>query len=265
MNRLLRRILKAVGVLALMAPLLAQQSAISEPPVVLYGTIDGGVSTPTAMEWILSGNSETATISEFQTITVDSQTFYIVKIPFESRTVVGQPALTPTANTLELTQADTSYTRSVTVDGESVTLPSGTESFTYGFPSQGLIERIDIQIGPETYEQWSLRIFGSVVDPKGDEDKDGRTNGEEFLDGTDPQDGSSLSLLTAFTPLPGGGFSLTFNTLEGRTYTIRRSTNLENWQIVFEDIPGTGEPITRTDNPGAGAKIFYRIEASESP
>ncbi|MCB1093443.1 MAG: hypothetical protein KDL87_18035, partial [Verrucomicrobiae bacterium] len=96
----------------------AQPAAIPEPPVVFYGTLDGGTGTTTTMEWTVSGNSESATVSTFQTVTVDSQTFYIVQIPFESRTVVGGPALTPTANTLELTQADTSYTRSVTVDGE---------------------------------------------------------------------------------------------------------------------------------------------------
>ena len=79
------------------------------------------------------------------------------------------------------------------------------------------------------------------------------------------QDASSLTFLTAFAPLPSGGFSITFDNLNGRSYTIRRSTNLQNWQIIASNLAGTGNPITRNGNPGSCPKFFYRIEVSQGP
>ena len=63
--------------------------------------------------------------------------------------------------------------------------------------------------------------------------------------------------------LPAGGFSLTFDTVEGRLYHIRRSTDLENWQTIDDDVPGTGAPINHQDNPGIGPKFFDQIEVKE--
>lgn len=214
------------------------------------------------MSWSLSGNSESITAANTTVVTINTDVFYISRIPFETRQIVGGPALTATPDTLELTQADTSYTRGAVVDGKLAVLPAGKETFEYGAFSQGLIERIDLVIG-ETYAEWSTRIFGSVVDGSADADGDGKTTYEEFLAGTDPQDPSSSTFLTGFAPLPAGGFSLTFATVPGHLYDIHRSTDLETWQPVIENIPGTGNPITHPDNPGTGPKFFYRIIARE--
>lgn len=252
---------------ALMTPLSAQP-AIPEPPVIFYGQVSPASPAPdlAAVSFTLTGNSETlTTATPARVVTIEGATWFIVSIPFESRTVSGGPALTATPNTLALTAANTTYTVSAKVGTTTSTLPTGKTTLNYGAPTQGFIDRIDLTLGGETYEQWSLRIFGSLVSQTADADGDGRSNYEEYLAGTDPKNANSCLTVKTFAPLPGGGFTLTWDTITGKTYRIERSPTLSTgqWTILQSGVPGDGTIKSFTDsNPGANPKLFYRIVVS---
>lgn len=168
----------------------------------------------------------------------------------------------PTPNTLALPAADTTYTVTAKVGATNATLPIGKTTLIYSAQSQGLIARIDLSLGGETYEQWSQRIFGSLVSQTDDADGDDRTNYEEYLAGTDPKNANSRLTVKTFTPLPGGGFSLTWDTQSDRTYRVERSTSLASnqWTTLQDNIQGDGTVKTFTDSqPGTSPHLFYRI------
>lgn len=243
--------------------------AILEPPPVFYGTITQSPTNtkvnPTTVEWQIETTGDSSTITATQVVTVDGTTYYISQIPFETRKLADNTALTTTPNTLEQTSSDSTYSRSAKVDGKTAVLPAGKGTFTYGTPSIGLIERIDLVVG-ETYAEWALRIFGDANTPRDEDlDNDGDDNEAEYLAGTDPKSGTTKSGGT-LAPLPGGGLSITFPTATGKHYKIQRSTNLEqsSWTDVGTEIIGTGEPITyNITNPPPDKRLFYRIVASE--
>lgn len=239
--------------------------AIPEPPVVIYGQVTP--SSPALdlanVTFTLTGNSETLTTPQpVQIVTVESQSYYILKIPFETRTIIGGPALTATPNTLALPAADTTYTVTAKIGTTTATLPTGKTTLLYSAQRQGIIDRIDLTLGGETYAQWSQRIFGSLVSQTGDADGDGRTNYEEYLAGTDPKNATSRLTIKTFSPLPGGGMSITWETITGKTYRIERSSSLSpnQWTSLQDNIQGDGTTKSFSDaNPGNAPRLFYRV------
>jgi len=129
-----------------------------------------------------------------------------------------------------------------------------------------LREWIDEKLpGNQTYDQWRLEKFGSLVssdgDPGGDPDKDGLANRYEFLTNTDPNSGGSL-----WNPgLTVNGASVTFQNLENRRIWVESSTNLLNWSLW--NVPGNdGMPVSGPNRsfirePGDANRFFkFRIE-----
>ena len=49
------------------------------------------------------------------------------------------------------------------VGAENAMLTTGKDSLVYGVKTQGVIDRIGLNLGGETFAQWSQRIFGSLV------------------------------------------------------------------------------------------------------
>ncbi len=255
--------------LAFFAAAATLHAGIPEPDVIFYGKAtqapSGAPVVPTSVEWTVTGNNQTAVLANTTVVTVNSETFYVSRIPFETRKLADNTPLTATADTLELTAANTAYSRLAKVNGFVATVPASQANFAYGAATQGLIERIDLAVGPltETYEQWSQRIFGAVLDPNGDADGDGSTNYQEYLAGTDPRTQDSRLKIASFAPEPGGGaYTITWPTTEGRTYRVERSTNLTpgSWTILQDHIPGTGTAATHTDPNITGfTRLFYRI------
>lgn len=243
-------------------------SALPQPDAVLYGSITqspgAAVVTPATVTWSIQGNHESITAANTTIVTINTEIFYISRVPFETRQIVGGPALPATANVLELTQADTTYTRSVTVDGKAAVLPAGKETFTYGAFSQGLIERIDLVVG-ESFEEWSERVFGEVVGREDDADGDGRTNRDEWLQGTDAQDAASRSIVRGLAASPGGGFTIMWDSELLRTYRVEKSATLDqpDWQPVGEPIAGTGNALQFVHPPSGEKRLFFRIVVSE--
>jgi hypothetical protein len=278
MAKIIRRefatvIISGCFALGFFAAFAANPTALPQPVAVLYGAVVRGPTKetviPTTAYWTISGNNESITAQDTTVVTIGSEVFYLTRIPFETRQIAGGPTFPATPDVLELTQTNTTYTRSAVVETGSVprpaTLPSGKETFIYGAARQGLIERLDLVLA-ETFVEWSKRVFGGPVDPAADADGDGRTNYDEFLQGTDPLSGNSLSILRSFAPAAGGGFTITWDSVVGRTYTVEWSEGLDapEWQRVEPPMAGTGAPLSYTHPAGGGPRQFFRIAVAEA-
>ena len=214
---------------------------------------------PAGVTWSLSGNAETLAVSQTTVVSVNGETFYLTRIPFETRQLADHTPLPATANTLSLPAAATPYTRSATVDGRPAILPAGTGSFSYGAATEGLIERLDLVIG-ETFAEWSQRLFGTPVSQTADADGDGRTNYQEYVAGTDPKNPASAFRAT-ITPAGVGGLTITWQSVAGKHYTVERSLNMQAWTTVASDVIASASQTTFADMafPVGQQRVFYRI------
>jgi hypothetical protein len=109
--------------------------------------------------------------------------------------------------------------------------------------------------------------FTIIVDgggnPDTDTDGDGWTDEQEIFLGTDPHDPQdcfvvSVSSTAAFNP-PGGEFQyqLRWNSVNGRTYTIESSNDLDTW-IQAAVVNGDGTEKTHSVNSGQ-TQGFFRL------
>lgn len=92
----------------------------------------------------------------------------------------------------------------------------------------------------------------------GDEDGDGMTNAAEVAAGTNPLDPSSIFRITSMTPVQGG-FSITWDAIPGRTYTVERSSSLapNSWTQLVSGLTSGNY----TDSTAGTGNKFYRVRA----
>jgi len=104
-----------------------------------------------------------------------------------------------------------------------------------------------------------------VLDPAGDEDADGQTNGFELVSGNsplDPEERLDLCVVSA----NGAVVTLSCSTVPGRNYTLQSTTNLLSGPWVNEDEPtnvnqtASGSTLNFTDGNASGARKFYRMK-----
>jgi hypothetical protein len=57
----------------------------------------------------------------------------------------------------------------------------------------------------------------------------------------------------------GGGVMMNFSTLAGHTYQIQWSTNLNTWNTLLDNVPGTGADVEATDPLQVIGQRFYRV------
>ena len=73
----------------------------------------------------------------------------------------------------------------------------------------------------------------------------------------------STSVSPVVSPVAGNSFEIQFDTVSGRTYQVKYTTDFSAWQ----DLPGgqragTGQRETVSDPVGDAVRRFYRVEVS---
>lgn len=96
-----------------------------------------------------------------------------------------------------------------------------------------------------------------------DPDSDGALTWQEYRAGTDPRDSNSVFVVRSVAQTGiYGEYQVTFSSATNRQYRVWASTDLVNWQLVQDLIPGTGADVIVTDPRilPPTAEMFYRVE-----
>lgn len=121
------------------------------------------------------------------------------------------------------------------------------------FAAQGIVLYMD-------YETWRDRHFpaGGNDGEDDDPDSDGRTNRQEYDEGTDPNNGNDF--FKAKLSFDNDWKTISFDTSSNRFYSVDWSTNLVAgaWLSLHENTPGTGMDISLLDS-NSHPNAFYLI------
>ncbi|MGH8046481.1 MAG: alpha-amylase family glycosyl hydrolase [Chthoniobacterales bacterium] len=147
-------------------------------------------------------------------------------------------------------------------DGPVTSFETSTTNYTVtGIPSGATATATVVTLNPNNTTIASSPTASSPqtfsLTSTGDNDGDGMSNAAEITAGTSPLDPTSLFKITSIAPAPGGGMTITWDAVPGKTYTVEASTNLSanNWTTLATGLT-TG---TYTDhNPDPGSE-FYRV------
>jgi hypothetical protein len=86
--------------------------------------------------------------------------------------------------------------------------------------------------------------YGTGLDPTADNDGDGRTNSEEYVDGTDPFDPASKRPETSVEKASGGQLRFTWPSVIGKSYRLEVSFDSgTTWNALGAPVVGTGEMV----------------------
>lgn len=110
---------------------------------------------------------------------------------------------------------------------------------------------------PNVYESEN-GLDPGVNDALADLDSDGLTNYQEFIAGTKPNNVDSVLRVTKIN-LAGGGARLTWNSVQGKTYTVYAANLVNGPYTPVQTVTAAGNGETFTDIPAAQARQFYRI------
>ena len=133
---------------------------------------------------------------------------------------------------------------------------------------------------PDTWEAWQLYQAGlypdengnwdlSLLDKDGDFDKDGQSNGLEYIAGTFAGDATETFVLTIKEKLPQS-VRFEFYGITGKVYTIESSLDMKTWTRVPFSVgaPGAGSSAHQASDvgivsaftaPRATTSEFYRL------
>lgn len=236
----------------------ARAGGIPEPGMVFFGTVSnsiGDIVVPLEVRWQIAGR-DNAEIVRARIVSINGKNWYVALIPFETRSVAGLPAFSRTPGTFALTQSATTYTRSATVNGVdvSIVLPQ-TGTFTFSPADCGTIQRVDL-------------VMDSSGDSSKDTDADGAPDWAEFVANTNPNDPKSIfTASTDLQPTPDGGLLIKWSSVVGKTYSIHRTTNLNQGFIALSTgLSATAPQNLYFDSTATNAgPYFYRIQVNPSP
>ncbi len=231
---------------------------IPEPGLLVYGQIlDRDTRTPVAVTSVVlqaQGGGDSVSLPA-TLIGINGQTFYLVRLPFETRSAGGQ-TFDATANTLGLATVSRTYSRAATCDGQAATFSDPSKAqFNFGLTDRGRVERAD------------LLVVGKPPVDRHDSDGDGVPDAVERAYGTNPLDASDYPLwLSSDLELTGAGLVIKWASKAGKSYTVSRATALAEPAASFEDrpdgvaIPSEGNQTTYLDKDAFGpGPYFYRI------
>jgi hypothetical protein len=262
-------------VLCAMPGLSQSLPGIPEPGLTLYGdvrNVTGGGNirwTVGTMRWTVTPAGGTPITVETQLRNINDQFSYVLRIPYE--TVLPGFVLSP--NTLELTQTTNTYNRSTTVETVAATIVApATSQFTFSAQQRGRLERVDLRVslavsdrdGDGIPDAWETAFGLNPDDPndaKSDTDHDGLTAYAEYRAGTDPRSEQSVFKFISVQPHQQGGILVEWSSVEAKTYTLERSTDvLTGYSAIQPSISATAPKNTYHDATATGATTyFYRL------
>jgi len=185
---------------------------------------------------------------------------------------------TPTATSYRIrrsTNAGSGYSTIATSDVATYTDEGLSNNSTFHYVVAAVNEfgeSVDSNIASATVsdiqsiEDWRMENFGTSDNSgdaadSADPDKDGWTNQQEFIGGTDPNDGQSFLGIEELNT-SGDDIVALFPTSLGRTYRLERSDTLlaGSWVAVQDNIAGTGATLQVADSGAANVdRRFYRL------
>jgi hypothetical protein len=148
-------------------------------------------------------------------------------------------------------------TQATFTDASASSFPDGSQVL-FNVRSRSLAD-IDSGFGPQLAV---IRLSAA-----GDYDKDGISNLDEDTAGTNPLSNASKFEVSNVSMAANGALTLSFPSVVGRTYTLKSSVNLTQWDPENEpnviQVPGTGGTLQFTDTDTAPGRKFYRIEVTK--
>lgn len=118
----------------------------------------------------------------------------------------------------------------------------------------------------EMDDDWELAngLVVGVDDSANDDDGDKKSNGDEFLARTDPQDASSLLRVLEVVVDGVGGYDVRFSSVDGVSYQLQFSSDLQGWaDLVGAEVTESGAEtvISGVGLPDAG-EGYLRVVVS---
>jgi hypothetical protein len=115
-------------------------------------------------------------------------------------------------------------------------------------------------------DDWEVAYFGDLSrDGSGDFDGDGHTDLQEFLAGTDPTNNKSILRVMKLTLLSGGGPTLLWSAVPGRTYRVQFKNALTDadWLELPDAVTAVSTTASLRDNSSSqGSQRYYRVVLS---
>ncbi|NRB75387.1 MAG: hypothetical protein HRU46_13580 [Verrucomicrobiales bacterium] len=110
-------------------------------------------------------------------------------------------------------------------------------------------------------DQWELDHFGALgVSNGGDDDfdKDGSSDVDEQIAGTDPTDSGDHFHIGSHA-VTGNSLAIVWDTVAGRSYEVYYSTNLVDWTYHSMHSGDGGQAMETIDTTGLGDSVFVRV------
>jgi len=262
--------------------------ALPEPGVIMYGNVRSSVNAQllpiTSMGLqVLDSSGNTVSLSGTTTpalriVTVNSMSFYVVQVPFATRSVGpagSQVVFDAPLNAFELRNVSSTYTRSATINGKVATFATKSqETFQLSASERGKFEQVDfiideLPVNESTYAAWAAKYFlnlgASEAQQDFDADGDGLTNKQEYAAGTDPTDPLSAFKTIWIEALANGGIRIEWRSVPGKTYKVEKCTDalLQNWARIGVDVTASGSVAEFVDDAARlDAFAHYRIRVT---
>jgi hypothetical protein len=157
---------------------------------------------------------------------------------------------------------------SVSADGRTIAFQSSASDLVLddrNLASDVFVARLPIADSDQNSleDGWEIANFGGTgVDPRADPDKDGMSNLQEYLAGTNPKDPTSALAVQSVRSTGDGALHLQWQGMAGKRYQLqfRSAFGSGDWQNVGSPMLGAAEPLVTTAAVGANGAGFYRVE-----